>query len=438
MDAMQSTTPGHSVDPVRRSVFDGEVGLRRQLTLNVVEAEGERIEQHVDVATGDGCPPTTTESYCGGRGCTPCTAMSFWLICGFIASAIHLALISVVAWHVWVNEDIELSESWVAWVDLAFTAIAAIGACVSAGSKSPQYHDKGILVFISGSSITFILGITLVTEFELDEKWTGQIFWLWLALSASLVQSLCAIFLNVLAYSEATAAAESRDIAAQEEDRDCLYPPQLPIGDRRVNENLSGSTLLVQAAMRNHLPVVAVLLENAADPNIATASNGATPLLVAAQCGHVDVVRMLLNESAADPNIATTDEGYTPLLVAAQNGHNNVVRILLKESNADPNMASANGTTPLLMAVNCGHSEVVRTLLNESTAALPRVKAWQSQAVGPTSVLSVQAEQPSLFVAVAEDDTNEDDAVAVVAGVYPFHSASANIYEDGDDAALLV
>jgi ankyrin repeat protein len=52
--------------------------------------------------------------------------------------------------------------------------------------------------------------------------------------------------------------------------------------------------------------------------------DGGTALIVSSQCGHTDVVELLLARGA-DPNTAMRDRA-TALFVAAQNGHTAVVR----------------------------------------------------------------------------------------------------------------
>ena len=71
--------------------------------------------------------------------------------------------------------------------------------------------------------------------------------------------------------------------------------------------------------------------EGGADVNLETIE-GATPLVAAAQWGHLDVVKWLAGkgpgEGGADVNKAR-DTGATPLWKAAQNGHDAVVRYAL-------------------------------------------------------------------------------------------------------------
>ena len=55
-------------------------------------------------------------------------------------------------------------------------------------------------------------------------------------------------------------------------------------------------------------------------------------------------------------------EERTPLHFAAEEGHANVVRMLI-ESEADINAQDYNGWTPLMTAVEHGHIDVVETLL---------------------------------------------------------------------------
>ena len=57
--------------------------------------------------------------------------------------------------------------------------------------------------------------------------------------------------------------------------------------------------------------------------------DGGTPLFVACQCNHLDVVKELLDRGA-DIHAQMVD-GATPLFITAQNGHNHLLSFLLKQ-----------------------------------------------------------------------------------------------------------
>ena len=75
------------------------------------------------------------------------------------------------------------------------------------------------------------------------------------------------------------------------------------------------------------------LLEKGAKVGQVT-NDGTSPLMIAVQVGHVDVVRLLL-EHGADVEQATNG-GKTPLLIACEKGNTDAVRLLLKKG-ADAN-----------------------------------------------------------------------------------------------------
>lgn len=52
--------------------------------------------------------------------------------------------------------------------------------------------------------------------------------------------------------------------------------------------------------------------------------NGATPLYLACQEGHLEIIQYLVKDCRAEPGIRAND-GMTPLHAAAQMGHNTVI-----------------------------------------------------------------------------------------------------------------
>ncbi|XP_041089465.1 ankyrin-1-like isoform X1 [Polyodon spathula] len=143
------------------------------------------------------------------------------------------------------------------------------------------------------------------------------------------------------------------------------------------------------AAQENHLEVVKFLLENGANQNIAT-EDGFTPLAVALQQGHENVVALLINygtkgkvrlpalhiaarnddtRTAAvllqnDPNADVLSKtGFTPLHIAAHYENLNVAQLLLNRG-ASVNFTPKNGITPLHIASRRGNVIMVKLLLD--------------------------------------------------------------------------
>ena len=120
-----------------------------------------------------------------------------------------------------------------------------------------------------------------------------------------------------------------------------------------------GRTPLYMAAENGHHEVVAALIAARANVDLAM-NDGFTPLLVAAQNGHHEVVAALINANATVDQ--AMKDGSTPLLMAAMNGHLEVVTALVN-ANATVDKAYEHGATPLYMAAGNGHHEVVTALI---------------------------------------------------------------------------
>ena len=95
------------------------------------------------------------------------------------------------------------------------------------------------------------------------------------------------------------------------------------------------------------------------DPGRANARHRSTPLRLAAERGHVEVIEFLL-AAGADVN-AETFEG-TPLHGAAAQGHKAAVELLLA-GGADVNVRDRDGWTPLHCAAYYGHRDIAELLL---------------------------------------------------------------------------
>jgi ankyrin repeat protein len=147
--------------------------------------------------------------------------------------------------------------------------------------------------------------------------------------------------------------------------------------DKDVDRNVindSGSTPLYIACQNGHEEVVRLLLADPrvddlrVDVNKAT-NNGATPLYIASQNGHEEVVRLLLADPRDDDLRVDVNKamniGATPLFIACQQGQEGVVKLLLADPRVEVNKANDSGGTPLYIACQNGHEEVVRLLLTD-------------------------------------------------------------------------
>ncbi|XP_078500423.1 ankyrin repeat and SAM domain-containing protein 1A isoform X20 [Lissotriton helveticus] len=134
------------------------------------------------------------------------------------------------------------------------------------------------------------------------------------------------------------------------------YGPFDPYMNAKNNDN---ETALHCAAQYGHTEVVKVLLEELTDPTMRN-NKFETPLDLAALYGRLEVVKMLLN---AHPNLLSCNtKKHTPLHLAARNGHKAVVKVLL-DAGMDINYQTEKGSA-LHEAALCGKTDVVQILLD--------------------------------------------------------------------------
>lgn len=164
-----------------------------------------------------------------------------------------------------------------------------------------------------------------------------------------------------------------------------------------------GRTALLLAAMSDgSAPVVRLLMDKGAKPNVADALK-VTSLRAAAAGGDIETLRLMIE--AGVPIDDADFAGFTPLITAAFVGNVQAVRLLLSKG-ANVNAVSGDGSfqkvkagtialgkwTPLLAAAAMGSPELIRTLLDAGA----NVNATDVRGMTP------------LMLAVATDRQNTD------------------------------
>jgi ankyrin repeat protein len=153
-----------------------------------------------------------------------------------------------------------------------------------------------------------------------------------------------------------------------------------------------GATALGKAALTGHEDVCRALLAAGAKHTLGTACylgdteavaalvtedprragsrdrNGLVALVVAAEQGDADCVRILLAHGA---DVGDPDAGYA-LFVACRDGHREVAELLL-EAGVDTEFPPIGVTTALYEAASQGHLEIARALLEHGASADPQV-----------------------------------------------------------------
>lgn len=135
----------------------------------------------------------------------------------------------------------------------------------------------------------------------------------------------------------------------------------------------------LDAAQKNDCFMITKLLRDGIDVNV-TDSNGKTALIFAAQKGHVEAVKCLLN----NPQIKIDQQdnfGSTALMFAAQENKCSIINILL-ENGADINKSNLNGNTALMFAATEGHTDAVQCLLVN-----PNITINQQNKAGITALI---------------------------------------------------
>ena len=182
-----------------------------------------------------------------------------------------------------------------------------------------------------------------------------------------------------------------------------------------------GFTPLHIAAQEGHTEIVRLLIGaegiEVNTPSESEYGNGWTPLHRAAFWGHKEVVELLLGAEGINVN-AQEEGGWTPLYSAAQEEHTEVVKVLLGAVGIDVNTPDKDGRTQLYSAAEKGHTEVVEKLI----AAGANVNAQTQYGGTPLHIAAFYGHKKAVELLIGVEGINVNTQSR--SGFTPLHSAA--------------
>lgn len=177
------------------------------------------------------------------------------------------------------------------------------------------------------------------------------------------------------------------------------------VGPNKWTDSESLITPFGTAIASGRESTICTLIDNGAVLDSRSGDRQLTPVALAAEAGHLAIVRLLAELGCKLDKPNTYDDTYkdTPLFLAARNGHTDVVRFLLQHG-VDPNPKGHAYNAPLWAAMD--HVDTVKCLLeNGATPTLGMLHAAFSGDVAGLVELFLQYIQQTDIPLPADADT---------------------------------
>lgn len=131
-------------------------------------------------------------------------------------------------------------------------------------------------------------------------------------------------------------------------------------GNFLYKKDEDGFTLLHHAAFEGNFEIIDILMENNIDIDT-PANNGHTPLSLATEEGHLDLVKKLL-KAGAELKTYKDDLNWTFLHLAIDSENIEMVKFFLNKG-IDVNLLDLDGDTPFILAASIGALDIVKYLI---------------------------------------------------------------------------
>ena len=166
-----------------------------------------------------------------------------------------------------------------------------------------------------------------------------------------------AILIAILILSPGLGVADETLFAAINVGDSAAVKQELATGADVESRTRDQATPLIVAALAGRLEIVELLLSNGADV-MARNSGGFTALHASAYSGSVPIAKSLLDKGAVLDD-ADNKAGVTPLMVAGERDHLAVAELLIAKG-ADVSHAEIHGYMPITRALFKGNTDIVR------------------------------------------------------------------------------